>query len=89
MPASSPAASSNLAMSIQPCRKAISSRHAIGKRLPVLDGAHELAGLEQAVACAGVEPGEAAAEPLDGKLAALEISAVDVGDLQLAACRWL
>ena len=38
---------------------------------------------------AGVEPGEAAAQHLDVKLAALEIGAVDIGDLELAARRRL
>ena len=41
--------------------------------------------LGEAVVRAGVEPGEAAPHHLDGKVAALEIDAVDVGDLELAA----
>ena len=47
------------------------------------------AGLEQRVVRAGVEPGEAAAHDLDVELAALEVDAVDVGDLELAARRGL
>ncbi len=47
----------------------------------------KLAGFEQAVVRAGVEPGEAAAQHLHVELAALQIDAVDVGDLQLAARR--
>ena len=43
----------------------------------------------QAVVGAGVEPGEAAAEPDDVKVPALEIGAIDVGDLELAASRRL
>jgi hypothetical protein len=38
---------------------------------------------------AGVEPREAAAHLLDVEVAALEIGAVDVGDLELAARRGL
>ena len=36
--------------------------------------------------CAGVEPGEAAAEQLHRKAAVFEIELVEVGDLELAAC---
>ena len=49
----------------------------------------EVRRLQQRVVRAGVEPGEAAAEELDVQLPALEIVAVDVGDLQLAAGRGL
>jgi hypothetical protein len=45
----------------------------------------ELRGLEQRVVRAGVEPGGAAAEELDVQLAALEVEAVEVGDLEFAA----
>jgi hypothetical protein len=38
---------------------------------------------------AGVEPGEAAAEQGDLQRAAVEVEAVEVGDLQLAARRGL
>ena len=38
---------------------------------------------------AGIEPGEAAAQDLDRQLAARQIGAVDVGDLELAARRRL
>ena len=38
---------------------------------------------------AGVEPGIAAAEPLDRELPLRQIGAVDVGDLELAARRGL
>ena len=38
---------------------------------------------------AGVEPGIATAEPFDMKLAAFEVPLVEVGNLELATCRWL
>ena len=57
--------------------------------LPGLDGLDVVGGLDQRLGRAGVEPGEPAAEPLDAELAALEIVAVDVGDLQLAPRRGL
>ena len=49
----------------------------------------ELRGLEQGVVGARIEPGEAAAEPLDMELARLHVVAVDIGDLELAAGRGL
>src|SRR5271169_6349589 len=55
--------------------------------LALLDRAHELAGLQQRLVSAGVEPGGAAPELLDRQPAALEIDPVDVGDLELAARR--
>ena len=53
--------------------------------LAVLDGLHELGGVDQAVVSAGVEPGIAPAEPFYRQLAVLEIALVDVADLELAA----
>src|SRR5206468_11708947 len=41
--------------------------------LPLLQGGDELAGLEQAVVRAGIEPGIAAAQDLDAELAAVEV----------------
>ena len=55
--------------------------------LALLERGDELAGLEQAVVRAGVEPGVAAADDLDVEVAALEVARVDVGDLELAARR--
>ena len=55
--------------------------------LPLLDGLDEVRRLQQRVVGAGVEPGDAAPEPLDVQLAPLEVRAVDVGDLELAARR--
>ena len=57
--------------------------------LALLDGGDELAGFEQAVVGAGVEPGVAAAEDLDVELASVEVEAVEVGDFQFAARRGL
>ena len=45
--------------------------------------------LEQRLVRAGVEPGDAAPEQLDVQLSALEVGAVHVGDLELAARRRL
>src|SRR6476646_10106402 len=44
-----------------------------------LQRAHEFLGLDQRIMRAGVEPGIAAAEPLDGELAGFEIGRVEVG----------
>ena len=60
-------------------------RDAHGEVLGALDRADELGGLEERLHRAGVEPGVAAAEGLDRELAALEVHAVEVGDLVLAA----
>src|SRR5438270_560770 len=57
--------------------------------LPFLERSDELRRLDQAVGRAGIEPGIAAAHHLDGQLSAFQIGAVDVGDLKLAAGRWL
>ena len=54
-----------------------------------LDRLDVVGGLDQRFGRAGVEPGEAPAEALDAELAAAEVFAVDVGDLQLAARRGL
>src|SRR5712671_126618 len=55
--------------------------------LPHLYRTYELGRLEQGFVSTGVEPGAAAAEPLDGQQLAVEIDVVEVGDLELAACR--
>src|SRR5262249_23948094 len=57
--------------------------------LPALQGRDEARGIEQRGGCAGVEPGKAATELLHEQLAGIEIAAIDVGDLQLAARRRL
>ena len=57
--------------------------------LALLDGGDELAGFEQAVVGAGVEPGVAAAHDLDVELALFEVEAVEVGDFQFTARRGL
>ena len=57
--------------------------------LALLDGLHEGRRLQQAVGRAGIEPGAAAAEPFDVQRAVLQIDAVEIGDLQLAARRRL
>lgn len=53
--------------------------------LGALDGADELGGLEERLHGAGVQPRVTAAERLHGELAGLEVHAVEVGDLVLAA----
>ena len=55
--------------------------------LPALDGAHEVGGVVERVEGAGVEPGGAARQHLDVEAPLLEVAAVEVGDLQLAARR--
>ena len=55
--------------------------------LPQLDLLDEVRGAEERLLRAGVEPGVAASELLDGELAHLEVAAIEVGDLQLAARR--
>ena len=57
--------------------------------LPLLQDLDEMAGFDQRGVGAGIEPRKAAAEHLDKQIAALEIGAVDVGDLQFAALRRL
>src|SRR3546814_2164562 len=57
--------------------------------LAMLDGLHELRGVDEAVVGAGVEPGIAAAEALHLQLPGLEVAAVENGNLQLAARRGL
>src|SRR6476619_359493 len=54
--------------------------------LPLLEHASELARFEHAFRCAGVEPRNSSAHQLDGKLTFLEIGAIDIGDLEFAAC---
>jgi hypothetical protein len=51
--------------------------------LAQLDGLDERGGLEERLVSAGVEPREASRERLDAELAAGEVLAVDVGDLEL------
>src|SRR3546814_18347282 len=55
----------------------------------MLDGLHELRGVDEAVVGAGVEPDIAAAEALHLQLPGLELAAVELGNLQLAARRGL
>lgn len=55
--------------------------------LAVFDGLDELAGFQQAVVGAGVEPGIAAAQVFDMQPFLVQIEPVEVGDLQLAARR--
>src|SRR5258707_10361341 len=57
--------------------------------LPCFDGGDELACLAQALRRAGIEPGETAPELLDLKPFCLQISIVEIGDLELAARRRL
>src|SRR5437870_101344 len=54
--------------------------------LALLDRMNVVRGLHERVVRAGVEPRDAARELLDVQLAALEIRAVHVSDLELAAC---
>ena len=71
--------------------------HAVGnlfeacdfEALASLDGLDKGCGLQQGVVRAGIEPGVAAAHGLDVELMAREVGLVDVGDLELTACRWL
>ena len=71
--------------------------HAVGnlfeagdlETLAGLDGLDEGCGLQQGVVGAGVKPCVAAAHGLDVKLVAREVGLVDVGNLELTACRWL
>ena len=60
-----------------------------GQILRVLDGAHKLARLMQALHGAGVEPGITPPESHDGECPVLQIHLVKGGDLQLAAGRGL
>src|SRR5262245_37210520 len=55
--------------------------------LAVLDGAHKLHCLDQRVMRSGVQPGVTSPELLDMELAPRKILAVDVSDLEFAACR--
>ncbi len=57
--------------------------------LAIFDRADEGGGIVEAFVRAGVEPGEAAPKPGDVERTALEIGAIDVGDLKLAAIRRL
>src|SRR5213075_2770262 len=71
--------------------------HAIGdflragdlEPLPALDGLDEVRGFEQRLVCAGIEPGESASERNRAELAALQIVVEHVGNVVLAARRWL
>ncbi|MNW09107.1 hypothetical protein D3C71_2060280 [compost metagenome] len=51
--------------------------------LTPLQRGDELAGLQQAVVGARVQPGVATAHDLDAELALLQIQAIEIGDLQL------
>ena len=55
--------------------------------LPRFHDLHEIGGLQKGVGRAGIEPGNSASDPLHMELAALEISPVEIGDLQLPARR--
>ena len=55
--------------------------------LPLLDDAHEHAGIEQRIVGAGIEPGRAAPEPLDVQRSELEVRPIEIRDLELAARR--
>ena len=57
--------------------------------LTLLDGADEVAGGHEVVDGAGVQPGRTAGQDLDLEVTALQVGAVDVGDLQFAAGRGL
>src|SRR5208283_1744638 len=57
--------------------------------LPVLDDVDELRGLEERRVGPRVEPGDAAPQDLGVEVAGLEVEAVQVRDLQLAALRGL
>ena len=59
--------------------------HGHGHVLGALDGADELARLVEGLHGAGVEPRVAAAEGHDGEQPVLQVHAVEVGDLELAA----
>src|SRR5690606_9076835 len=64
-------------------------RAAHAQPLARLDGLDEVRGLDQRLVGAGVEPGVAAAELLQVQAALLEVAAVEIGDLELAAWRRL
>ena len=57
--------------------------------LTVLDGGDKIAGFQQAVAIAGVEPGKATAEELHFQRALVQIETVEVGNFVFAASRGL
>ena len=69
--------------------EACSPRNFLGacdlQALPVFQRRDELAGLEQAVVRAGVQPGKAASHDLHGERALVQIGLVHGGDFQLAA----
>src|SRR6476469_5589816 len=71
----------------EPERDLLRARHP--HALALLEDLDEMAGLDQGSVRAGVEPGEAAAQDFDMEVAPLEIDAVDVGNLELAARRRL
>ena len=52
--------------------------------LAFFDDVDELRGFQQRLMRAGIEPRITAAEPFDMKLAAFEVSLVQIGDLQFA-----
>ena len=53
--------------------------------LPALDGADEIAGIQQRVEGSGIQPGGTAGKHLDRQPALLQVGLVDVGDLVFAA----
>ena len=61
--------------------------HADLESLPAFDGADVVAGVQQRVERAGVQPRRAAGEHLDRQPALVQVDLVDLGDLVLAARR--
>src|SRR5438876_8298028 len=57
--------------------------------LPELDLFDEIGGSEKRFLSPRVEPGMSTAELLDGERAELQVTAVQIGDLELATCRRL
>src|SRR5687768_10575363 len=57
--------------------------------LPLFDALHEVARMEQGFIRARIEPRDSAPETFDVQLAALQVGAIHVGDLELAARRRL
>ena len=53
--------------------------------LALLEGGHEVGGIQKGIVASGVEPGKAAAQKLDMQPSPFQIRVVDRRDLQLAA----
>ena len=73
---------------MKPLRQAISSGQADLQPLALFDDLDEVAGFQQAVVGAGVEPGDATAQDLRRSAAPPQVFLVHVGDLQFATRRW-